>query len=88
MTAMRTMVLVPVLPPEASVDTLPCEYVVRLAATCDVVVTGTPIDLGRLINSRHPIRHARYELQEIGTPTLEHILAPLGAKVAAAPALV
>jgi predicted GTPase len=24
----------------------------------DVVVTGTPIDLGRLITSRHPIRHA------------------------------
>ena len=29
------------------------------AAECDVVVTGTPIDLGRLIDSRHPIRHVR-----------------------------
>jgi predicted GTPase len=58
------------------------------AANCDVVVTGTPIDLGRLIRSTHPIRHARYELQEVGTPTLEQILAPLGARVAALPALV
>ena len=29
------------------------------AADCDVVVTGTPIDLGRLIDSKHPIRHVR-----------------------------
>ena len=28
------------------------------AVDCDVVVTGTPIDLTRLITSRHPIRHA------------------------------
>jgi len=56
------------------------------AATCDVVITGTPIDLGRLIESRHPIRHARYELKEIGSPTLEDVLAPLGARVAAMPA--
>jgi predicted GTPase len=58
------------------------------AASCDVVVTGTPIDLGRLIQSKHPIRHARYELQEIGSPTLEQVLAPLGPRVAAMPALI
>jgi predicted GTPase len=58
------------------------------AATCDVVVTGTPIDLGRLIESKHPIRHATYELQEIGSPTLEEVLAPIAARVAATPALV
>jgi predicted GTPase len=45
------------------------------AADCDVVVTGTPIDLGRLIASRHPIRHVRYELEELGTPTLADVLA-------------
>lgn len=50
------------------------------AATCDVVVTGTPFDLGRVIRSEHPIRHARYELREIGTPTLEDVLAPLLAR--------
>jgi len=58
------------------------------ASECDVVVTGTPIDLGRLIDSKYPIRHARYELREIGSPTLEQVLAPLGARVAAVPALI
>ena len=47
------------------------------AAECDVVVTGTPIDLGRLIVSRHPIRHVRYELEEVGTPTLADVLEPI-----------
>ena len=36
------------------------------ACDCDVVVTGTPIDLSRLIHSRHPIRHASYDLEETG----------------------
>ena len=47
------------------------------AADCDVVVTGTPIDLGRLITSKHPIRHVRYELEELGTPTLTEVLEPI-----------
>ncbi|HET9324086.1 MAG TPA: cyclic 2,3-diphosphoglycerate synthase [Gaiellaceae bacterium] len=47
------------------------------AVPCDVVVTGTSIDLGRLIDSRHPIHHATYELREIGEPTLEDVLAPI-----------
>jgi predicted GTPase len=42
-----------------------------------VVVTGTPIDLGHLIESRHPIRHVRYELEEVGHPTIAEILAPI-----------
>jgi predicted GTPase len=50
------------------------------AAECDVVVTGTPIDLGRLIRSRHPIRHATYELMELGDPTLAELLGPLTAQ--------
>jgi predicted GTPase len=58
------------------------------ASGADVVVTGTPIDLGRLIDSKIPIRHARYELREIGEPTLADVLAPLGARVAAVPALI
>ena len=49
---------------------------------CDVVVTGTPIELGRLIESRHPIRHVRYELEEIGRPTIEDVLEPVVAKAA------
>jgi predicted GTPase len=44
---------------------------------CDVVVSGTPIDLGHLINSRHPIRQVRYELEEIGRPTIEDVLEPV-----------
>jgi predicted GTPase len=52
---------------------------------CDVVVTGTPMDLGRLIDSRHPIRHVRYELEEIGHPTIEDVLAPVLTKAAHEP---
>ncbi len=52
------------------------------AVDCDVVVTGTPIDLGRLIRTRHPIRHATYELHEIGQPTLREVLAPVVARAA------
>jgi predicted GTPase len=47
------------------------------AADCDVVVTGTPIDLSRLITSRHPICHVRYELEEVGTPTIADVLGPI-----------
>ena len=49
---------------------------------CDVVITGTPIDLGRLIDVRHPIRHVRYELEELGHPTIEDVLAPVLTKAA------
>jgi predicted GTPase len=47
------------------------------AADADVVVSGTPMDLGRLIQTSHPIRRARYELLEVGRPTLADVLAPL-----------
>ncbi len=44
-------------------------------AECDLVLVATPIDLRRLINVRHPVDRVRYELQVIGQPTLEEILA-------------
>ncbi len=44
---------------------------------CDVVVTGTPFDLGRLVVTRHPMRHARYDLEPIGGPGLAEIVAPI-----------
>ncbi len=47
------------------------------AVECDVVVTGTPFDLGRLIRTRHPLRHARYEIRELGHPTLHEVIAAL-----------
>jgi predicted GTPase len=52
------------------------------AVDCDVVVTGTPIDLGRLIESKHPIRHVTYELEEVGEPTLADVLKPIVAQAA------
>jgi predicted GTPase len=45
------------------------------AVPCDVVVTGTPLELGRLLDAGRPIRHVSYELQEIGS-TLRDALAP------------
>jgi predicted GTPase len=55
------------------------------AVDCDVVVTGTPIDLSRLITSRHPIRHARYELEEVGHPTVRDVLQPIVAQATREP---
>jgi predicted GTPase len=40
----------------------------------DLVLIGTPIDLGRVIRIDKPYQRVRYELQEIGQPTLEDIL--------------
>jgi predicted GTPase len=47
------------------------------AVDADVVVAGTPIDLARLLTTSRPIRRARYEIHEIGRPTLADTLAPL-----------
>ena len=47
------------------------------AADCDVVVTGTPIDLRRILHTTRPVRQARYELRELGHPTLADVLAPV-----------
>jgi predicted GTPase len=47
------------------------------AAPVDVVVSGTPIDLGRLVDAGHPIRRASYRLREIGSPTLADCLSAL-----------
>lgn len=44
------------------------------AANVDMVVIGTPIDLTRVIKINKPHQRVRYELQEIGQPTLEGIL--------------
>ena len=44
-------------------------------AECDLVLVATPIDLRRLIDVRHPTDRVRYELQVIGRPTLEEVLA-------------
>ncbi|QSQ08279.1 Cyclic 2,3-diphosphoglycerate synthetase [Koleobacter methoxysyntrophicus] len=43
-------------------------------ADCDTVVIGTPIDLTKLTQLNKPSVRVRYELQEIGKPTLEDVL--------------
>lgn len=43
-------------------------------ADVDLVLSGTPIDLTRIIKVNKPLQRVRYELQEIGQPTLTEIL--------------
>jgi predicted GTPase len=44
------------------------------AAGSDLVLIGTPIDLTRIVKINSPTQRVRYELQEIGQPTLEDVL--------------
>ncbi len=46
------------------------------AAPVDVVVSGTPMDLRRLLDPGHPLVQATYSLREVGSPTLADVLAP------------
>ena len=41
---------------------------------CDLVLVATPIDLRRVVEINRPSQRVRYELQEIGQPTLADIL--------------
>ena len=43
-------------------------------ADVDLVIVGTPIDLTRVIEIDKPYQRVRYELQEIGQPTLRTLL--------------
>ena len=40
----------------------------------DMVIIGTPIDLTRVLKINKPYQRVRYELQEVGQPTLEDVL--------------
>jgi predicted GTPase len=40
----------------------------------EIVISATPIDLKRIIKVNKPIKRVRYELQEIGEPTLRELL--------------
>ncbi len=42
----------------------------------DLVVIATPIDLRRIMEIRKPVLRVKYELQELGRPTLDDLLAP------------
>lgn len=41
---------------------------------CDVVVSGTPINLSRILKVNMPVFRVRYELQEISKPDLQEVL--------------
>jgi predicted GTPase len=43
-------------------------------ADVDMVIIGTPIDLRRVLKINKPSQRVRYELQEIGQPTLKDLL--------------
>jgi predicted GTPase len=43
-------------------------------AEVNLVIIGTPIDLNRVLKINKPSQRVRYELQEIGQPTLEDLL--------------
>jgi predicted GTPase len=47
------------------------------AVPCDVVLLGTPIDLRRVLGLRQPVVRVRYEVEEVGRPDLDEILAGL-----------
>ncbi|RKY98326.1 MAG: GTPase, partial [Candidatus Hydrothermota bacterium] len=40
----------------------------------DLVVVATPINLGKILNLNKPYVRVKYELQEIGRPTLQDII--------------
>jgi len=46
------------------------------ATDCDAVITGTPMNLARLIDIKHPVRHATYAYADDGDPTLAQALEP------------
>ena len=44
---------------------------------CDTVVIGTPMDLRHVIRIEQPTARVTYRLEEVGTPTLHEVLAPI-----------
>jgi predicted GTPase len=55
------------------------EMIAELEATinhadADIVLSGTPIDLGRFLRLNKPVRRVRYEVQEISRPGLDEVL--------------
>ncbi len=65
----------PVLPAMGYGDAQRRELAATIAASdADSVVIGTPIDLARVITLDRPSVRVGYDLQEIGEPTLEHVI--------------
>lgn len=51
------------------------------SSNADLVIIGTPIDLRRVMNLDKPAVRVKYELQEIGKPDLEDVLANFIGKI-------
>jgi len=65
----------PILPAMGYGDAQICDLQETInAASVDLVISATPIDLTRIIKVNKPMQRVRYELQEIGMPTLEDLL--------------
>ena len=47
------------------------------AVDADVVLSATPIDLGRLLELNKPISHVRYDLVQVGGTPLAEIIQPI-----------
>ena len=41
---------------------------------CDIIIDGSPIDLGKLINCNKPIVRVSYDIKAIKSPTIEEVL--------------
>jgi len=41
---------------------------------CDIIVSGTPIDLAKLVKTTKPMLRVTYDLEEIGSPDLQEVL--------------
>ncbi len=46
------------------------------AIDCDLVLVGTPIDLARIVNIKHDAVRVKYDLEEIGHPTMMDVVEP------------
>lgn len=67
----------PVLPAMGYGDRQLADLAATIAAVdCDAVVVGTPVDLARLIDIPRPVRRARYESADAGSPTLAEVVTP------------
>jgi len=62
---------------EQQVKDLEATFAKAAEGGVEAVAVGTPIDLGRLVRIPVPNTRVRYELQVLGRPTLEEVLAPV-----------
>jgi len=62
---------------EAQVRDLEATLAKAAEGGVEAVAIGTPIDLAQLVKIPVPSTRVRYELQVLGRPTLEEVLAPV-----------